>query len=261
MEQAATQTPWADFKKWWTNREENNEDESGLDYYPSHPLISPAMITGNTVITVLDIPSMKYLYLSPNFFDFFGLEKEQVLKKGVEFSFSQVHPHDKVGITTFSEVLTAYFKALPNSLRGSYRTYWDYRLLKNKSREYHRFLQQDSVLAHDESGNILQLLVVGVKIENVIPDTSQHLRLTNGIENLFYKYDHATKAVAQLQLPTEREMEIVKLIAKSATLKQIAEKLNISFNTVKSHSTNIMQKLQVKDSLEMVNLLRVWGFI
>ncbi|HET8858725.1 response regulator transcription factor [Marivirga sp.] len=52
---------------------------------------------------------------------------------------------------------------------------------------------------------------------------------------------------------TKRELEIVKLIMKGYTSNQIAEELFISNRTVDTHRANLMQKLDVKNSIELIN--------
>ncbi|GAA0076346.1 hypothetical protein UT300005_07240 [Clostridium sp. CTA-5] len=51
---------------------------------------------------------------------------------------------------------------------------------------------------------------------------------------------------------TLREIEVVKLINLGMTNKEICMKLNISEKTVKTHVTNILRKLKMKDRLEIV---------
>lgn len=50
---------------------------------------------------------------------------------------------------------------------------------------------------------------------------------------------------------TDREIEIVKLIAEGLLNKEIADKLNISIRTVDTHKTNIQHKLKLKSSVEI----------
>jgi NarL family two-component system response regulator LiaR len=50
---------------------------------------------------------------------------------------------------------------------------------------------------------------------------------------------------------TERELEVLKLIASGLTNNQIAEKLVISENTVKGHVSNILSKLHVADRTQV----------
>ena len=51
---------------------------------------------------------------------------------------------------------------------------------------------------------------------------------------------------------TKREKEIVSLVVDGLTNKEIADKLFISVRTVDSHKNNIMQKLNLKSSVELV---------
>jgi DNA-binding NarL/FixJ family response regulator len=51
---------------------------------------------------------------------------------------------------------------------------------------------------------------------------------------------------------TERELEILRLIAKGAANKEIGDQLSIAQSTVKTHITNIFQKLGVNDRTEAV---------
>jgi DNA-binding NarL/FixJ family response regulator len=51
---------------------------------------------------------------------------------------------------------------------------------------------------------------------------------------------------------TERELEIVRLVASGFKNKEVSEKLRISERTVKTHLTNIFQKLGVRDRVGLV---------
>ena len=52
---------------------------------------------------------------------------------------------------------------------------------------------------------------------------------------------------------SEREIEIIELIAEGATSKEISNRLFISEHTVKTHRKNIFQKTQVSDSDQLIN--------
>ena len=58
----------------------------------------------------------------------------------------------------------------------------------------------------------------------------------------------ASRSVNEL---TNKEVEVLKLVANGATNKEIAFSLNISGNTVKYHLRNIMEKLQVKNRAQI----------
>ncbi len=64
--------------------------------------------------------------------------------------------------------------------------------------------------------------------------------------------DIATDSSVNVKELTKRETEIVKLVAEGKTAKVIAEKLFISIHTVNTYRKNILKKLGVKNSSELV---------
>lgn len=54
------------------------------------------------------------------------------------------------------------------------------------------------------------------------------------------------------ELLTEREKEILQLLAEGKTNKEVATILNLSFYTVETHRTNLMQKLNLHNTAEIV---------
>ncbi len=55
---------------------------------------------------------------------------------------------------------------------------------------------------------------------------------------------------------TEREFEVIKLIKKGMTNKEIGYELKISVNTVNNHIANIFQKTGVKSRIDLLNVLQ-----
>lgn len=51
---------------------------------------------------------------------------------------------------------------------------------------------------------------------------------------------------------TPRELEVLKLIAKGMTDKEISEELFLSYNTVRTHRKNILRKTETKNSIELM---------
>jgi DNA-binding NarL/FixJ family response regulator len=66
----------------------------------------------------------------------------------------------------------------------------------------------------------------------------------------------ARRAAQQEQLPTPvlttRELEVLRLVAKGMSNKDVAEELFISENTVKNHVRNILEKLHLHSRMEAV---------
>jgi DNA-binding NarL/FixJ family response regulator len=77
--------------------------------------------------------------------------------------------------------------------------------------------------------------------------------------------DYVQRVRAGEDLPedplTPREQQIVKLIAESHTNRQIAELLTISEKTVETHRSNILEKLGMRDRVELTRYAIRRGFV
>ena len=60
---------------------------------------------------------------------------------------------------------------------------------------------------------------------------------------------------------TERELEVLSLVAKGASDRDVAEKLTVSLNTVKTHIRNILSKLRVNSRREAAKLAQSKGLL
>jgi DNA-binding NarL/FixJ family response regulator len=76
-------------------------------------------------------------------------------------------------------------------------------------------------------------------------------RMTAEVMNTF---SASSKSCARNEKPllSDREMEVVQLVAQGFQNKEIGEKLSISNQTVKNHLRNIFDKLGVSDRIELV---------
>ena len=69
------------------------------------------------------------------------------------------------------------------------------------------------------------------------------------------------KDVDSLELLTDRERQVLRLIAEGKTNKEVAKYLSISKSTVNIHRTNIMQKLDIHDTAGLVRYSMEKGII
>ena len=67
----------------------------------------------------------------------------------------------------------------------------------------------------------------------------------------YLRLDKTTDRMGQVEL-TPREREVVKLIAEGHTNQQIADLLHRSIKTIESHRSNILRKLDIHDTIELV---------
>lgn len=82
---------------------------------------------------------------------------------------------------------------------------------------------------------------------------------TNSVMNRFLDDESAPES--SLELLTQREREILKLLAEGNSNKEAAALLYISPKTVDNHRTNIMKKLDVHNIIELSNFAREHGLL
>lgn len=68
-----------------------------------------------------------------------------------------------------------------------------------------------------------------------------------------------TQPLPVMDILTGREQEVLQLISKGHIYKEIADKLSISYETVKKHLRNIYHKLHVQNKVEAINKMRAHG--
>ncbi|NHA06141.1 response regulator transcription factor [Mucilaginibacter sp. HC2] len=54
---------------------------------------------------------------------------------------------------------------------------------------------------------------------------------------------------------TKREMEVLTLIGEGFSTKRIAQELFISINTVETHRRHLLEKMEAKNSVELIRLV------
>jgi two-component system response regulator NreC len=111
------------------------------------------------------------------------------------------------------------------------------------------------VLKNTAFNELVDAILAVAKGGRYIDRASQELMLNAPPENVTWKGDPQGKPLS------EREMEVIALVANGYTNKEIANKLAISVKTVESHKANSMQKLDLKSRAEIVDYARFRGWI
>jgi two-component system response regulator NreC len=70
----------------------------------------------------------------------------------------------------------------------------------------------------------------------------------------------AARSVATESL-TQREIDVLRLLAKGYTNRQIAETLNVSVRTIEGHRANVMDKLNAHSRVELTSIAEEMGLL
>ena len=130
------------------------------------------------------------------------------------------------------------------------------------------------ITSYPEINNLLRAIVEGMhgftlkgKDVDEYPTVPEIIRMLNNglffIENSLFPQlkqyiivENDSKATQNIQL-TSREIDILELLIRNLTNKQIGNELNISSHTVKSHLTDIFKKLGVNDRKSAITVTKV----
>jgi LuxR family maltose regulon positive regulatory protein len=109
-----------------------------------------------------------------------------------------------------------------------------------------------------DEGKLLAPLLRKVLSRGITPEyTNKLLTIIEAEERQFTSKTIEGIPSALLPKPlSERELEVLKLVADGLTNQQIADKLIISLSTAKSHVYHIFGKLNAKDRLQAVTRAR-----
>lgn len=107
------------------------------------------------------------------------------------------------------------------------------------------FLLKDTSL--DELVSAIRAVAAG----GTVPRPAITTRVLRGLEDLRAAPGHSAPAPPQADL-TERETEILRLMAGGFSNREIADSLSVAEGTVKNHVSNILAKLNVRDRTRAV---------
>ena len=139
------------------------------------------------------------------------------------------------------------------------------------TRRIHREFPKIKVLAltqYDEKEYILSMIEVGAR--GFVSKTAASSELVSGIRAVYQGNSYLSPVVAKVlvedfqqgahrrekedlyQQLTDREREVLKLVAEGYTTREIADILVLSHKTVEGHKTNLMAKLDIHNKTDLI---------
>ncbi|EJL26168.1 LuxR C-terminal-related transcriptional regulator [Brevibacillus sp. BC25] len=119
---------------------------------------------------------------------------------------------------------------------------------------------KDALVMAEPGGFIRTFVDEGIPMKRLLCDGVVHGTMPSYIEKLLAEWteDHADSLIEPL---SERELEILQLIEKGLSNRDIAQQLFLALSTVKGHNRNIFDKLQVQRRTEAVARARQLGLL
>jgi DNA-binding CsgD family transcriptional regulator len=212
------------------------------------------------VTYLLDYSNRKYLYVDEACFDLMGYTSNYFTESGLDNYIAQWHPDD---YKILNEIVYPenfnFIRTIPFHEYGDYIFSHNHRLL-NARGEYITVLQRSSFIAGVDPRKPAGSIGVVFDIShfkndlNIVHTIEKVIKYDRGNYNkLIEKKTYPVSETVYISLLSKRELEILQLMSEGLNSKQIAEKMNISLNTVSNHRKNMLHKTSSKTSSEMLN--------
>lgn len=206
----------------------------------------------HSVAVLSDLAANKSHIFSGNFGSFFEMNTSEYITIDSMWEddiYQRIHPEDLFQRHLLELEFFNFLKGKAPEERLNYATKCKIRTL-NSNKEYQYILHRSFYLKNSSEGG----LWLAVCLYNYSFEKPERLNGIDGkIVNTKTGESHYIETYENcIDLLTSREKEILMLISKGEISKEIASKLNISINTVNRHRQNILEKLNVNNSIEAV---------
>lgn len=200
---------------------------------------------------IIDYYRKNFFYVSSNPLFLSGYSREEVLKMGYDFYGVCVPPEDLQLLLELNKAGFRFFYELPVKRREHATISYDFRL---KNRDIGSFIMVNHKLAPlllTENGNIWMAICLVTLSSRQTPG-DVHIIMKDDQRHYDFNREEQKFVEKEKTKLSQKEYEILKLIALGSSLNEISEKLEISPSTIKNHKTKIFKKLNVNTVTEAV---------
>jgi DNA-binding CsgD family transcriptional regulator/PAS domain-containing protein len=217
----------------------------------------------NTFHLLLDSITLKVLFCTENFKDATGYTSEDLKRKNHPLFFESIEKSQLPFLFNNIEWIKYIQKNVKPSFfieQGQYQ--WVGLTFKDKSGKKKRTLVNFNPIEVDENGQHRLFVVTFENITHLLKDDFGYFgRAELGKSKKIFSSFFDDSKFAMKDVLTEREYEIMKLIADGLDTKEIAAKLFISNFTVERHRKNMIERLGARDSFAMVEICKMCNMI
>ncbi|GAA4293650.1 LuxR C-terminal-related transcriptional regulator [Aestuariibaculum suncheonense] len=212
----------------------------------------------STFFCITNTRDLTFEYVSKNMTACLGLDKSLFETQGMRYFWGRMHPDD---VEQWLQALNELMKftlseiSIENRNRMSYT--WNYRLM-NADGVYVNIVQNTTPIEFDIANKpiigLAHYTVMAPEIKMSICATAKLLNNQNEYETVYFN-NFSQKLLNDVV--SNRERDIIRLLVLNYSSKDIAEKLNISSNTVDTHRRNILKKFNISSTGELIGIIKM----
>jgi len=212
----------------------------------------------STFYCITNTQDLKFEYISKNFNSCLGLDPNILKAEGMRYFWSRIHPEDvEAWLSALNQLMEFTLKEISEDQRQRMNYTWNYRF-KNSKDEYVNIIQNTTPLAFDSDMKpIIGLAHYSVLNPNIKMSITASAKLLNDKNEYETKYFNNFSQKLLKEGISNRERDVIRLLVLNQSSKQISEKLNISSHTVDTHRRNILKKLNISSTGELIGMLKI----
>jgi DNA-binding CsgD family transcriptional regulator len=211
----------------------------------------------STFFCITNTQNLSFEYISKNMAACLGLDYDVMKNKGMNYFWSRMHPDDlEPWLQALNELMKFTLSDISVEERSKMSYTWNYRI-KNGNDVYVNIIQNTTPLEFDVKDKpiigLAHYTVLDSKINLQVSATAKLLNENNEYETKYFN-NFSQKLLSDGI--SNRERDVVRLLVLNYSSKAIADKLNISSNTVDTHRRNILKKLNISSTGELIGMMK-----
>lgn len=212
----------------------------------------------STFFCITNTQTLEFEYVSKNFKACIGLDSELLEQQGMRYFWSRIHPEDlEKWLTALNQLMEFTLGNINEEDRNKANYTWNYRF-KNADDAYVNIVQNTTPLAFDSLGKpIIGLAHYTVLHPDLKMDISASAKILNDKDEYETVYFNNFSQKLLSGGISNRERDVIRLLVLNYSSKEISEKLNISPHTVDTHRRNILKKLNISSTGELIGMLKI----
>lgn len=212
----------------------------------------------STFFCITNTQSLEFEYVSKNFKTCLGLDSKVLETNGMRYFWSRIHPDDlESWLKALNELMEFTMHNIDKKDRNNANYTWNYRF-KNAEDVYVNLVQNTTPLAFDTHGKpiigLAHYTVLHPDLQLDISASAKLLNAQNEYETIYFN-NYSQKLLSDGI--SHREKDVIRLLVLDFSSKEISQKLNISPHTVDTHRRNILKKLNISSTGELIGMLKM----
>lgn len=212
----------------------------------------------STFFCITNTQNLSFEYISKNMSACLGIDRNELDIKGMRYLWSRMHPDDlDIWLKALNELMNFTLTEISVSDRSLMSYTWNYRLKDGKG-NYVNIVQNTTPLEFDSENKpiigLAHYTVLSTNVEMQICASAKLLNKKNEYETVYF--NNFSQKLLSSGI-SNRERDVIRLLVLNYSSKEIAEKLNIAANTVDTHRRNILKKLNISSTGELIGMLKI----